>query len=86
MFGKYNKLVYAVLGGLIVAIPALKVAQEDGVSLGEWLTILGLFLPAVFAGLAPANVLPTKELVEQAIKDPNIDLKVTATPLRGSSE
>jgi hypothetical protein len=79
-FGKYNKLIYALLGAIAVAIPAYQVAQEGGVSLGEWLTIAGLFVPALAAGLAPANVLPTKELVAQAIKDPNINVETKITP------
>jgi hypothetical protein len=79
-FGRYTKLVYAILAGLVVAVPAWAAAQNDGVSLGEALTILGLFLPAVAAGLSPANKLATGDLVEQINKNPDIELnQVTAT-------
>ena len=75
---QYRKFIYAVLAGLAVALPALSAAQTEGVSTGEWLTILGLFLPAVVVGLSPANALPTKELVKQIEENPNIDLKIEA--------
>jgi hypothetical protein len=78
MFGKYNKFVYAVIAGLAVAVPALSAANNDGtISLQEWLTILGLFLPAVATIVAPSNTLDTGELVKQAIKNPDIDLTVS---------
>jgi hypothetical protein len=80
MLGKYSKLIAAIVGGLIVAVPALEAAQKDGVSVGEWLTILGLFLPAVFAALAPANTLSTGDIVDQATKDPNVNVTTTVTP------
>jgi len=85
LFGKYNKFVAALIAGLVAALPALQAAQPDGVSLQEWLTIAGLFLPALAVALAPANALPTKELVDQALKDPSIDLKIEARPTGLSS-
>ncbi len=86
MLGKYSKLIAAIVGGLIVAIPAFEAAQSGGVSTGEWLTILGLFLPAVFAALAPANKLTTGDLVDQAQKNPDVDVKTVVTPLPTSSK
>jgi hypothetical protein len=78
---RYTKAWAALLAGLIVAVPAFQAAQSDGVSLGEWLTILGLFVPAVVSALAPANKLTTGELVDQIDKNPDVQLKsITASP------
>jgi len=73
---EYTKFLSALIAAIVVVIPAYQAAQTDGVSLGEWLTLAGLFVPALVVALSPANQLPTKELVDQAIKDPNIDLQV----------
>lgn len=73
---KYSKLIAAILAGLAVAVPALVAANSDGtISLQEWLTILGLFLPAVGVGFSPANALSTKQLVEQVDKNPSLVLR-----------
>lgn len=84
-FGKYNKSIAALLAGFAVALPALQAAQPDGVTLYEWLTIAGLFLPALAVALGPANALPTKELVDQVRRDPSIELKVEAHPIGSAS-
>jgi hypothetical protein len=77
---KYNKLIAAVLAALTVALPAFAAAQSEGVSLGEWLTIAGLFLAPITVALSPANVLPTEELAKQVRKNPELELKRDARP------
>jgi hypothetical protein len=79
---EYWKFLSALVAAVIVVIPAYQAAQTDGVSLGEWMTLVGLFVPAVAVALSPANQLPTKELVDQAIKDPNINLEVKGNVVR----
>jgi hypothetical protein len=82
---KYTKALSALGAGLIVAIPAFNAASNDGtVSLQEWLTILGLFLPAIAVALSPANKLDTPDLVSQINRNPDINLtNVSATPKDG---
>jgi hypothetical protein len=78
---RYSKALAAVSAAVVVAIPAFTAANQDGnVSLQEWLTVLGLFLPAVFVALSPANKLTTGDLVDQIEKNDSIGLKVTAIP------
>jgi hypothetical protein len=88
MSSRYNKALAAFAAGLLVAVPALTAAANDNnVSLQEWLTIVGLFLPAVFTALAPANKQTTGDLVDQINKNPDIDLvaaKVTTALPRDS--
>jgi hypothetical protein len=75
---RYTKLWAALGAGLVVAIPALVAAGQDGhLSLQEILVVLGLFVPAVAVGLSPANKLTTQQLVNQASVNP--DVNVTAT-------
>lgn len=85
MLSKYTKALSALVAGLVVAIPAFNAANNDGtVSLQEWLTILGLFLPAVAVALSPANKLDTGDLVNQINKNPDINLTdVKASPREG---
>jgi hypothetical protein len=72
---RYNKLWAALLAGLAVAIPSLVAAAQDNqISLQEWLTVLGLFLPAAVVGLSPANRLTTGDLVDQINKSPDVNL------------
>jgi len=72
---KYNKAFAALLAGLAVAVPSLAAAHQDNsISLQEWLTAFGLFLPAVAVALAPANRLDTGEILKQANKDPLINV------------
>lgn len=76
MLGRYSKAIYALLAGLAVAVPALIAASQDNhLSLQEWLTVLGLFLPAVAAALSPPNKQTTGDLVDAVNKDPNLTLK-----------
>jgi len=75
---RFNKLWAALLAGLLVAVPSIAAANNDGtVSTQEWLTALGLFLPAVFVALSPANALTTLELIRQALADPKIQMQVS---------
>jgi hypothetical protein len=79
---RYTKLLAALLAGLVVAVPALTAASQDGtISLQEWLTVIGLFLPAVFVGLSPANKLTTGDLVDQVNKNPDLDITAAVQPL-----
>jgi hypothetical protein len=72
---KYNKAFAALGAALLVAIPSYTAASNDGtVSLQEWLTVLGLFLGPIVVALSPANRLSTGDLVEQVIKNPDINL------------
>jgi hypothetical protein len=71
---KYTKAWTALVAGLIVAIPAYNAALVGGVSLGEWLTLLGLFLPAVGVALSPANKLDTGDLIKQVNANPDTTL------------
>jgi hypothetical protein len=79
---RYNKLIAAVLAGLLVAVPLLATAfSDDKITAAEWLEILGAFLPAVFVGLSPANKPTTGDLVDQVNKNPDLVLKqATVTP------
>jgi hypothetical protein len=83
MFGKYSKLVAAIVGALAVAVPSLIAASQDGtISLQEWLTVIGVLLaPPAAVVLAPANTLTTEQLEEQALADP----KLTVLRPNGSS-
>jgi hypothetical protein len=79
---RYRKAWAALLAGLLVAVPALSAANNDGtISTQEWLTVLGLFLPAVFTALAPPNKPTTGDLVDQINKNPDISLQAAATKL-----
>jgi hypothetical protein len=74
---RYSKAIAALLAGLVVAVPSLLAASQDNhLSLQEWLTALGLFLPAVAVALSPANKLTTDQLVEQGSRDPHVDVVV----------
>jgi hypothetical protein len=78
---KYTKAISALVTGLVIALPALNAANNDGtVSLQEWMTILGLFVPAIVVALSPANKLDTGDLVNQINRNPDIDLVAKATP------
>jgi hypothetical protein len=80
MLGRYKKFWYALMAGLVVAVPALTAASQDNnISLQEWLTTLGLFLPAVVVALSPANKQSTGDIVDAVNADPNIQLEVKAT-------
>ena len=83
---RYNKLIAALLAGLVVAVPALAVAydSDNTITLGEWLTVLGLFLPAVATALSAANKLTPEQLAEQLATNPNQARVVQL--LRGSSD
>jgi hypothetical protein len=71
---KYTKALSALGAGLLVAIPSLVAAGQDGhVSLQEWLTVLGLFVPAVVVALSPANTLGENQLVQQVLNNPSVD-------------
>lgn len=72
---RYNKLIAAVVAGLVVAVPLLSKDLDGGVSATEWLEILGVFLPAVFVGLSPANKQTTGDLVDQVNKNPDLILR-----------
>lgn len=76
--GKYSKAWGALLAGVLVAIPLLTAALSDNkVTLVEWLGILGAVIGSpVVVSLFPANKLDTGDIVEQAKKDPNIDVTV----------
>jgi hypothetical protein len=79
---RYWKFWVAFLAGLAVAIPSLTAASQDGnVSTQEWLTALGLFLPAIVVALAPANKLTTGDLVDQVNKNPDLDITAAVQPL-----
>jgi len=72
---KYSKFLAALGAGAVVAVPSLIAASQDNhLSLQEWLTALGLFLPAVVVAFSPANKLDTAQLVDQAYADPNLDV------------
>ena len=72
---RYKKMWMAPAEGLVVAIPALVSAGQDGhLSLQEWLTVLGLYLPVVVVALGPANKLTTEQLIDQAYADPKLDV------------
>jgi hypothetical protein len=80
MFGKYSKLVATIVAVLVVAVPSLIAASQDGtISLQEWLTVIGLLVvPPTTVALSPANKLTTQQLQEQALDDPK--LTVTRLP------
>ena len=86
MSSRYNKLLAALAAGLAVAVPALIAASQDGhLSLQEWLTVIGLFVPAVAVALSPANVLTTDQLVGQARRNPELKVKDPTFPNHGDA-
>jgi hypothetical protein len=77
--GRYSKFWYALLAGVAVVIPSLTAASQDNqISLQEWLTALGLFLPAIAVALSPANKQTTGDLVDAINRNPDLNLMRTS--------